>query len=186
MEFWSKGLGTKTLVLDLGKGRTQRNQDVLYLDGRMEPPVEWDYIMPMRGEDVLDFFSLLEDPALARFVHRSPNRGRLYAALVGHGLALAGLVLLHVVRRMLGQVAPLENVQIQVPPASVLKKGRKKKSDDETTKQRKPYRRRLARPSTAAPSLTSAMREQAPILEDEEAVEEAIHDAMEAASHIGE
>jgi hypothetical protein len=187
MEFWSKGLGTKTLVLDLSRGRTQRNQDVLYLDGRMEPPVEWDYIMPMRGQDILDFFDLLADPGLARYVHRSPNRRHLYAALVGHGLGLAGLVLLHIARRVLGLVPARENVQIEVPPASVLKKRRKKKSDEDVAKARRPYRRRLSREApSAAPSLTAAMREQEPLLEDAEEVEEAIQEAMEAASHIGE
>jgi hypothetical protein len=75
-------------------------------------------------------------------------------------------------------------VSIQVPPESVLKKRRQKQAAAPPA--RKPYRRRLSQPTTSAPSLTAAMREQAPVLEDAESVREAIQEAMDAASHIGE
>lgn len=185
MEFWSKGLGTKTLELRLLKGRTLRNEDVIYLEGRLEAPVSWDYIMPMRGDDVVDFFELLREPALARYVHGSPQRGRILLALMRHGVALAGLVVLQTVRSALGLLPPAEHVALDVPPASVLEKKKRKKAA-EATPARKPYRRRLAHATTSAPSLTSAMREQLPLEEDPEALREAIDDAMEAASQIGE
>jgi hypothetical protein len=178
MQFWSKGLGKKTIQLFLSKGESVEGTDFLYLQGQMEAPVDWEYIMPMSGPDLVDFFDLLREPSIAEYVHQSPNRWKLYGAMIVQGLALAGKVAVVALQYALGRIEAPESVAIQVPPPSVMKKKRKKAA---VTKQ-KPYRRRLGSKTTSAPSLTSAMREQKSEAEVE--VEEAIQDAMQAASEI--
>ena len=185
MHFWSKGLGTKTLELDLSKGEAIKGGDVLYLRGDMEPPITWDYIMPLRGRDIVDFLDLLHDPGLPGFVQRSPERARLYWAMARHGIELVGLLLVAIVRHVLGLVPAEPAVEIQVPPESVLKKRKKKKATPEKPA-RKAYRRRLKSSTTSAPSLTTAMREQHHDAPADDSVEDAIQEAMEAASHAGE
>jgi len=183
MQFWSKGLGKKTIQLQLSKGETIASGDRLYLQGQMEAPVSWDYIMPMGGDDLVDFFELLKEPSLARFIHASPRRWQLYGAMVVQGLLLAGLVLGHALRRALGRTDRAPDVVIEVPPASVRKK--KTKAAAAT---RKPYRRRLGTKTTQAPSLSQAMKQQSPVApepdEEPESVEAAIQAAMRRAAAL--
>ncbi len=183
MQFWSKGLGKKTIQLYMSKGESLTGGDFLYLRGTMEAPVSWEYIMPMRGEDIVDFLALLKDPDVARFVHGSERRWELYGAMVTRGLALAGLVALEAIRTIFGRAKPQEGELIQVPPPSVMKKSRKKASKEAPV--RKAYKRRLGSKTTSAPSLTTAMKQQH-LDADGESIDEAIEEAMLAASTIGE
>lgn len=181
MQFWSKGLGKKTIHLYLSKGESIVSGDQLYLQGQMEAPVSWEYIMPMGGDDLVDFFELLKEPTVARYIHASPRRWQIYAAMVVQGLLLAGLVLRQALRHAIGRTVQGPDVVIEVPPASV----RKKKSK---TPKRKPYRRRLDTKTTAAPSLTQAMKQQSreePETDEEpESVDDAIEAAMRAAAAL--
>jgi hypothetical protein len=185
MDFWSKGLGKKTIRLYLSKGESIKSGELLYLRGQMEAPVDWAYIMPMRGEDIIDFFALLKDPTVAAFIHRSPKRWQLYGAMIVQGFALAGLVIAHSIRHALRRVEAEQQVVIDVPPPSVLKKKRKKRAATDTKPARKPYKRRLGSKTTSAPSISQGMKQQHHTDEDEETVDDAIQDAMRAASMIG-
>lgn len=182
MQFWSKGLGKKTIQLYLSKGETIASGDTLYLQGQMEAPVSWEYIMPMGGDDLVDFFELLKEPDVARYIHASPRRWQLYGAMVVQGLLLAGLVLRQALRHAFGRTAAEPDVVIEVPPPSVRKKKKAK------AVKRKPYRRRLGTKTTQAPSLTQAMKQQSrdALESDEEAesVDEAIQAAMRAAEAL--
>ena len=183
MQFWSKGLGKKTIQLYMSKGESLTGGEFLYLRGTMEAPVSWEYIMPMRGEDIVDFFALLKDPAIAQFVHSSPRRWQLYGAMVVKGLQLAGLVCLEILRTLFGAETIEQGELIQVPPPSMLKQ--RKKRSKSAPAARKPYKRRLGSKTTSAPSLTNAMKQQS-FDEDAESIEDAIQDAMQAASEIAE
>lgn len=183
MDFWSKGLGKKTIQLRLSKGESLKSGDLLYLRGQMEAPVDWEYIMPMRGGDLIDFFGLLKDPSVAEFVYASPRRWKLYGAMIVEGVKLAGVVAAHAVRHALGRVEAEQAVVIEIPPASVLKKKRKKAGASQPA--RKPYKRRLGSKTTSAPSISQGMKQQR-FDEDEVSVDDAIQDAMRAASEIGE
>jgi len=185
MDFWSKGLGKKTIQLRLSKAESLEGGDLLYLRGQMEAPVDWEYIMPMQGEDLIDFFGLLKDPSVADFVHASPRRWQLYGAMIVQGLLLAGLVAAHAFRHALGLVKAEQPVVIEVPPPSVLKKKRKKATAKQPA--RKPYKRRLGSRTTSAPSLSQGMKQQHfQPEEEEESLDDAIQEAMRAASAIGE
>jgi len=188
MQFWSKGLGKKTINLYLSKGETIASGGQLYVKGRMEAPVDWDYIMPLQGDDIIDFFDLLKDPTIPAYIHRSPRRWQLYGAMLVQGLRLGGLVAAGALRQALGLAPQQEDVVIQVPPPSVRKKkkARAKKAAEEEEK--KPRRRRLSSRTTSAPSLTSSMKPSAApafaSLESEEDVQDAIKEAMEAAESL--
>jgi hypothetical protein len=116
MEFWSKGLGEQTIALSLTESEPLKSEGMLYLKGRMEEPVSWEYIMSLSEDDMLDFFALLKEPAVADHLFESPNRWRIYGAMVGGGLRLAFLVLAGGLRGLLGRETQEEEVVIQVPP----------------------------------------------------------------------
>ena len=116
MEFWSKGLGEQTIALSLTESEPLKSEGMLYLKGRMEEPVSWEYIMSLSEDDMLDFFALLKEPAVADHLFESPNRWRIYREMILGGLRLAFLVLTGGLRRLLGREAQEEEVVIQVPP----------------------------------------------------------------------
>lgn len=201
MKFWSKGLGKKTIDLYLSKGETVKSGDSLYVKGQMEAPVDWDYIMPLHGHDIIDFFDLLRDPTIARYIHASPNRWSLYWAMIYQGLLLGASVLGAALKQAFGGFKAREEVVIEVPPPSMMKLKKRKKAAqaargaeaataEEQPKQRRPPRRRLRQRTTSAPSLTSSMTPSAapaftPLNQDDpDAVAEAMHEAMEAADSI--
>jgi hypothetical protein len=138
MRFWSKGLGEKTVDLFFSKGEPAKSGETLYLIGQMEAPVSWDYIMPLSEDDIIDFFALLKEPAIAEYLHRSPDRWRIYGTLVVGGLHLGLLALLALLRGIFVRGAQEEPI-IQVPPP-IQRRGKR------------PVRRRLgaAKPSPDA------------------------------------
>ena len=116
MEFWSKGLGEQTIALSLTESEPLKSEGMLYLKGRMEEPVSWEYIMSLSEDDMVDFFTLLKEPAVADHLFESPNRWRIYGQMILGGLKLAFLVLAAGLRRLLGREVQEEEVVIQVPP----------------------------------------------------------------------
>jgi hypothetical protein len=151
MDFWSKGLGERTIALSLARSESLKSEGTLCLRGRMEEPVSWEYIMRLTGDDLADFFALLKEPALADYLYRSPNRWRLYAGLIRGGLQLALLVLMAALRRAFARDTEEEEVVIQVPPRPERKRGR-------------PVRRRLGSRTIAAPAPEPEVEESAEAL----------------------
>lgn len=117
MQFWSKGLGRRTISLRLRDGEAVKSGEHLYVKGRTEEPVSWDYVMPMAGDDFREFVALLRNPAIAEFMYRSPRRWRLYAKLAVGGIRFLGLVLIEGIRGRFGPVPPPEPVIIIPPPS---------------------------------------------------------------------
>ena len=138
MDFWSKGLGEQTIALSLTDSEPLKSEGTLYLKGRMEEPVSWEYIMSLSEDDMVDFFTLLKEPAVADHLFESPNRWRIYRDMVVGGLRLAFLVLAAGLRRLLGREAQEEEVAIQVPPVP-------------ERRRRRPGRRRLGSKASSAP-----------------------------------
>ena len=146
MEFWSKGLGKRTIALTLTKGEALKSEGTLCLRGNMEEPVSWEYIMKLEEDDLIDFFGLLRDRSVADFVFDSSNRWQLYGGMLAGGLRLGVLVVTEMLRKLLRRAQVDEDVAIQVPPPSV-RKGKRKRG---------PVRRRLGSKSIAAPKLGAA------------------------------
>ncbi|MBW2314208.1 MAG: hypothetical protein JRH10_08460 [Deltaproteobacteria bacterium] len=151
MEFWSKGLGKKTINLSLAKGESLPSEGTVCLRGTMEEPVSWEYIMKLTGDDIIDFFALLKGPTMADYLFDSPHRWQLYKSMVVGGIRLGVLLVVAAARRILGREVEMQEVSIEVPPPSVRKKKTAKK-----TKQR-PLRRRLSAHSTEAPAMSSTV-----------------------------
>ncbi|MBW2275137.1 MAG: hypothetical protein JRG96_17860 [Deltaproteobacteria bacterium] len=145
MEFWSKGLGKKTIAMGLTEGESSVSEDALCLKGVMEAPVSWEYVMLLDEADLIDFFALLQEPRLAAYVHSSPNRWKLYAGFVVGGVQIAWLAIQALLRRSFGGAAQEERLVIQLPPPSVARDKKKKKVL---------YKRRLDTTNLKAPTHT--------------------------------
>jgi hypothetical protein len=145
MEFWSKGLGKRTIAMGLTRGESLVSEEALCLKGVMDEPVSWEYVMLLTEADLGDFFDLLREPDLAKYVHASPNRWRLYAGFVMGGVQIATRALTALLRQRFGSAVPEEKVVIQLPPPSVLKDRKKRK--------KRAYRRRLSTTTLAAPTM---------------------------------
>jgi hypothetical protein len=142
MDFWSKGLGEQSIALSLTDSEPLKSEGMLYLKGRMEEPVSWEYIMRLSEDDMVDFFALLKEPEVADYLFESPNRWRLYREMVDGGLRLAFSVLAVSARRLLGREAQEEEVAIQVPPVP-------------ERRRKRPGRRRLGSKASSAPEAES-------------------------------
>jgi hypothetical protein len=101
-----------------------KSRGVLHLKGQMEAPVSWEYIMLMDEDDIIDFFAPLKAPAVADYIHRSPERWRLYRGMILGGLKLALLVAIGTARRASAGAKQEEEVVIQVPPPMEKRRGR--------------------------------------------------------------
>jgi hypothetical protein len=147
MEFWSKGLGKKTIAMGLSNGESLVSEDALCLRGIMEEPVSWEYVMLLDEADIKDFFALLQEPGLAKYIHSSPNRWPLYAGLVKGGAQIAWRAIVFALTSKSGSEAQQKKVLIQLPPPSTITKKKKKKAL---------YRRRLSTTTLKAPTMTPA------------------------------
>ena len=58
MKLWSKGLGTKTLVLNLGEGKPTVATEGLLIKGTIKEPVWWDYTITMTEQDLVDILKI--------------------------------------------------------------------------------------------------------------------------------
>lgn len=121
MDFRSKGLGKRTVAVRLATSKVLKSGDKLYVSGTMEEPITWDYIMVLEGDDLVDFVGLLGDPTVAAYLFRSPDRWKLYRALLTRGARFLGLLLVAVIRARFSKVQPDEPV-IEVPPPTVRKR----------------------------------------------------------------
>jgi hypothetical protein len=145
MEFWSKGLGKKTIAMGLSSGESMMSEDSLCLKGIMDEPVSWEYVMLLDEDDLNDFFAILQEPSLARYIHRSPNRWRLYAGLAKGGVQIASRVIASLLKSAFGNAPQAEKVVIELPPPAAVKKKKTKIVL---------YRRKLSTTTLKAPSMT--------------------------------
>jgi len=125
MNFWSKGLGKKTIDLHLGKGEAHPGAEHLYVKGNAEAPISWEYIMALRGEDFVDVLALLREPAMADSIYSSPDRWRLLGKLIAGGIHVGCLVAVAAVRLALGKSVTGERVELELPPPSEKKRKRR-------------------------------------------------------------
>jgi len=125
MNFWSKGLGRRTIDLRLGAGEAIDGGDKLYVKGQMEAPVSWEYIMRLRVDDLAEFFELLRDPALIDYVYASSERWSLIRGMIVGGLQLAGLVFAAALRQLFASNPATQAVELELPPARVRERKRK-------------------------------------------------------------
>ena len=68
MDFWSKGLGRRSLVMELGQDKVECDGAQLLLSGTVKAPVNWAYIMYLPPEDWREFFRTALRPQCATFL----------------------------------------------------------------------------------------------------------------------
>lgn len=92
MEFWSKGLGRRSLNIACGtEAITQQDEQVL-LTGTVGPPLSWEYTIVMDADDWLGFFEVAFHPVVLRHLTRPRRLGVALRA----GLHLIAFLALYV------------------------------------------------------------------------------------------
>lgn len=80
MEFWSKGLGRRSMVIDIGTENVEDDGRELVLTGRVKAPVTWNYVIGMEKTCWDDFFGIALSPRMAGFM-ATPKRFILFVKL---------------------------------------------------------------------------------------------------------
>ena len=68
MIFWSQGLGQNSLNIPLSEAHMVRDGEVIYIKGKMGPPVFWDFKVTLREEDIKDILAVIQHPTTANFL----------------------------------------------------------------------------------------------------------------------
>lgn len=68
MEFWSKGLGRRSLILPLGEERVEADEEQVALSGNTRAPVTWSYIMYLGRSDWTEFFEVALRPEIGSYL----------------------------------------------------------------------------------------------------------------------
>lgn len=106
MKLWSKGLGTKTLVLHLGEGVPRCSAEGLLILGKIKEPVWWDYQITMTDKDITDLFSVAVNRETVVYLQGIERPWRLLGTLVVAMGKFLGLWILERVRWYSGKRPP--------------------------------------------------------------------------------
>jgi hypothetical protein len=126
MEFWSKGLGRRSLVLDLGTETVETDAQRVGLAGKVSAPVTWNYILYVESSDWRELFELALRREMATYL-LCRRRVRALAGLTAFLFRFVGLYLRALVRVRLGMavdpagitVAPDLQARGQIDPAAL-------------------------------------------------------------------
>lgn len=102
MIVWSKGLGKKSLPMDLQVARLSVGSDHLLMDGSIDE-VCWEYTMKLYPGDLGDFMRLLANPKTARFMAR---KGGLLLPFVVRLVMFAPMLILALFKARVLRTAP--------------------------------------------------------------------------------
>ena len=83
MEFWSKGLGTKKLVLSLGKSSFEVKEGRVILTGTVDAPADWNYRVQLEERDLKRILEMATSPQLATYLASCRGRAPLRQLLLG-------------------------------------------------------------------------------------------------------
>jgi hypothetical protein len=111
MEFWSKGLGRRSLVLALGEERVEADEEQVALSGRARAPVTWSYIMYLGRSDWTEFFEVALRPEMASYLLCQRRLGSLLRLTVFLA-RFVGLYVSALVRVRLGRAPGLSGVTV--------------------------------------------------------------------------
>ena len=70
MRVWSRGLGRVELAADLKKAQVSFDGDSLYIVGRTEPPVKWDFVVRLNPCETEAIMKLILNRQGGRFISR--------------------------------------------------------------------------------------------------------------------
>lgn len=68
MQFWSKGLGKRSMGIDCGTERVEVQEEKMILHGKTRPPLNWQYAMEMGIKDWEEFFQVAFHPEVVKYL----------------------------------------------------------------------------------------------------------------------
>jgi len=96
MEFWSKGLGKRSLGIACGTEEVSVEDGLVHLRGTVQPPLSWAYTITMDEADWAGFFEIALGPTVVRYLlhprrwHLALRAGWHFVAfLVAYTIALS-------------------------------------------------------------------------------------------------
>jgi hypothetical protein len=109
MEFWSKGLGRRSLILALGEEQVEADEEQVALSGKARAPVTWSYIMYLGRSDWTEFFEVALRPEIGSYLLCQRRLGAL-ARLTAFLMKFVALYASALVRVRLGLAKGLGGV----------------------------------------------------------------------------
>ncbi|MCL5276593.1 MAG: hypothetical protein M1517_02235, partial [Deltaproteobacteria bacterium] len=70
MEFWSTGLGKRSMVWDVVRHEVKISDDDVLLAGVVKPPLSWRYTITMDKDDWLEFLETAFHPVIIGYLIR--------------------------------------------------------------------------------------------------------------------
>lgn len=83
MKLWSKGLGTKTLVLNLQEGVPSVVPDGLLIKGTIKEPVWWDYTITMTDKDLIDILKVAVNQETVTYLQTVDRPWKVLSSMAG-------------------------------------------------------------------------------------------------------
>ncbi len=74
MEFWSTGLGKRSMGIEVGKEAISLNEDMIFMSGIVKPPLSWHYTIIMDKDDWLEFFEIAFYPIIISYLMKAGKR----------------------------------------------------------------------------------------------------------------
>ncbi len=68
MEFWSTGLGKRSMAIDIGSEEVKVADDVVLLSGMVKPPLSWRYTITMDTDDWTEFLETAFHPVIIGYL----------------------------------------------------------------------------------------------------------------------
>lgn len=119
MEFWSKGLGRRSLKIACGTESVELASEQVLLHGTVGPPLSWKYTITMEQEDWEAFFQIAFHPVILKHLIHPKRWKTLLRAGVQLSLFFAQYVWRLLLRPFGGREPLREAVQVvSLPPGS--------------------------------------------------------------------
>jgi len=97
VEFWSKGLGKRSMTVEIGTETVAVEDDLVLLRGTVKPPLSWKYQIEMDADDWVEFFGVATHPVIVRHL-LARNRLGVAARALGQLARFFGVYLVACVR----------------------------------------------------------------------------------------
>jgi hypothetical protein len=80
MEFWSTGLGKRSMVISVGKETVKVSGNDVIMTGTVSPPLSWHYTITMDKDDWIEFLETAFHPAIISYLIKPGKRYVMFKA----------------------------------------------------------------------------------------------------------
>ena len=74
MEFWSTGLGKRSMGISVGEETVTVAGNDVFLKGTVRPPLSWHYTITMDKDDWIEFLEMAFHPVIIRYLIKPGKR----------------------------------------------------------------------------------------------------------------